>query len=616
MTSVEAIESRLDRCSRWARSWTPAVVLRWCRRHRFASLLLVGGLVVLLVGAASALAAPGTGTELVDDEGDVLTSWMGIKDTDGVPIAKYSLTLNQGGWNDPTSAVFAAIDSVVYGGYRGVTAGALWLIKFGLDFKWLELFTGPFQTIGKGVESAMNKFGLAPTALAVLALVLVFTTLTGRIAKAMSNLAMGMLMIGLAATIFAHPLAQLVGPSGLLAKGRDNGLQIATTLSGGTVSKRGSGADTSQLQAHLADRFLRNPTQMINFGRVADSVSRECRKAWSEGTKKDRGDKLKDDIAGCDSVKGAAMKKKSMGSPVAALIPLFICGLLSGFLVAFACYFVWHVVRTAVQAMVYASLAPPAFTIGMIPGGAQTFAWKTILDCLMAYIAMIIYTGAFGGYNAILDKAFEGNNPIEALFLTAFVLGLGFAFLGPLRPMLDRSRDKLAAKISGGTLGHSGGSGSIADRIRARRNANNGNENGSSGRRPGRIEPEAESSNTSTGAGSFSGSGGAGGAGRGGGPGGGDGEGPDSLYFGPIDGPTPTSGGGASEEAPAAETFRSTAPAAPAPTRDSDRVAAGDRLETAIRLYRSSRGGGAGDGSSLPLSAGRSSNRHSLSEAV
>lgn len=610
MISIDAVENRLDRCSQWARSWTPAFLLRWCRRHRFLSALLGGGLVVLLVGAASAWASPGTGTELVDDEGDVLTSWMGIKDTDGVPIAKYALTLNQGGWNDPVSKTFAAIDSVVYGGYRGVTAGALWLIKFGLDFEWLKLFTGPFQTIGKGVDSAMTRFGLAPTALAVLALIVVCTTLTGKTAKAMSNLAMGMLMIGVAATIFAHPLAQLVGPSGLLAKGRDNGLQIATTLSGGSIAKRGTGADTRQLQAHLADRFLRNPTQMINFGKVADSVSLECRKAWSEGIKKDRGDKLKDDIAGCDSVKGKAMKTKSMGSPSAALIPLIICGMLAAFLVAFACYFVWHVVRTAVQAMVYATLATPAFTIGMIPGGAQTFAWKTVLDCLMAYVAMIVYTGAFGGYNAILDKVFEGNNAIEALFLTAFVLALGFAFLGPLRRIFDRGRDNIAAKFSNGTVSHSaGGRGGLSDRLRARQKANDGK--GSPVRRPSRIDSESESAKASTAGGGPS-KGGPGGGGPGGGGPGGDGGGESSLYFGPIGGHTPTSGGGTAEEAPApAETPRRPRRADPVPAAasDADREASGDRLAAAVRIYRASRGATSGSGRA-------NSPRHALSEAA
>ena len=64
----------------------------------------------------------------------------------------------------------------------------------------------------------------------------------------------------------------------------------------------------------LADRFLRKPTQMINFGEVSDSVSRECKKAWSKGIKEGHGDTLKDDIAGCS--KDAVTWKASVIKPI------------------------------------------------------------------------------------------------------------------------------------------------------------------------------------------------------------------------------------------------------------------------------------------------------------
>ena len=372
----------------------------------------------------------------------------------------------------------------------------------------MSLFTVPFQTIGRGVDDAMDRFGLAATALAVLAIVVVCTVLAGRTAKAFSNIAMGMLMIGVAATIFANPLGELVGPEGLLAKGRDTGLEIATSVSDGAMSKQGDGANVDQMVSRLADRFLRSPTQMINFGDVADSISRKCREAWSKGIDNERGDKLKDDIKGCDSEKGEAMHQKSMGNPAAILVPLSICAFLALFLVAFACYFVWHVVKAAVQAMLYAALAPPAFAIGVIPGGPQTFAWKTVLDCAMAYAAMVIYTAAFGAYNVILDQVFkESTNPIQSIFMTALVLAFGFAVFGPLRRMFDRQRDTMAAKL--------GGRAWVAAAVEAcctrpqtwpasaKRSATNsvGAVAVAARRDPGRIEPETDSSSSSGGAG-------------------------------------------------------------------------------------------------------------------
>lgn len=607
---------RLQRASAWIRAWSPAVPLRWCARHPVITAVLGVGVVLLMLGCATAWADPGTGNS--GDAGNVLISWMGVKDSDGVPVAKYTLTLNEGGWDDPASTLFAKVASISYEIYLCITATALWLIKFVLDFQWMSLFTVPFQTIGRGVNDAMDRFGLAATAVAVLAIVVVCTVLVGQTAKAFSNIAMGMLMIGVAATIFANPLGELVGPDGLLAKGRDTGLEIATSVSDGALSKQGDGANVDQMVSRLADRFLRSPTQMINFGTVADSISRKCREAWSQGINNERGDKLKDDIKGCDSDKGEAMHQKSMGNPAAIMVPLSICGFLAAFLVAFACYFVWHVVKAAVQAMLYAALAPPAFAIGVIPGGPQTFAWKTVLDCAMAYAAMVIYTAAFGAYNVILDQVFrESTNAIQSLFMTALVLAFGFAVFGPLRRMFDRQRDTMAARLGGGgAMGGRGGRGLLhkaADMSRIRQEIGDqfgwGRGGGGSARRdPGKIESETDSSGSS-----------GGGGGDGGGDGGPGGGGPsDPVSVGdPASGAADTSAragtaGADAEAAPEGGGGRRAADPEPAGA-PADSSRARDTLDTAIRLYRASRGDvGGGGGAGGAAGTGR----HSLSEAA
>lgn len=610
----------LASASAWVRAWSPAVLLRWCWRHKMITALAAAAL-LLVLGAAVAMADDGKGTSS-SDGGNVLISWMGIKDSDGTPVAKYTLTMNQGGWNDAISAIFAKIASISYEIYLVITTTALWLIKFVLEFKWLNLFTVPFQTIGNGVNTAMDRFGLAATALAILAIIVVCTALAGRTAKAFSNIAMGMLMIGVAATIFANPISELVGPDGLLAKGRDTGLEIATSVSGGHMSQSGGGANVDDMVAHLADRFLRKPTQMINFGEVSDSVSKACRQAWSEGIKKEHGDTLKDDIKGCDTVKGKAMHQKSMGNPAAMLVPLQICGLLALFLVAFACYFVWHVVKAAVQAMLYASLAPPAFAIGVIPGGPQMFAWKTVLDMFMAYAAMVIYTAAFGAYNVILDQVFkDSTNAVQSMFMTALVLAFGFAVFGPLRRMFDRQRDTMAAKLAGGA-GSSGRSGrgllhNIADFSRARSEIadqfgwNRGGRDGG-GRDPGRVDSESESSSAA-----------GGGGGNGGGPdgGGGNDDGPsgaptvgDAASGAPTSGDTDSDAGGVGTDSSGTPSGGQHSAPEPQPAYASD--ANGGRLASAIRIYRATRGGGDDPYGAYNGTGRGSDGRYSMSEAA
>jgi hypothetical protein len=505
-------QEQLARYAAWTRAWTPWLLVRWCRRHWILTATVLIGAAILLA-AGHAWADSGTGAS--DAPGDPLIAWMGIKDTQGVPIAKYTLTLNQGNATPSGAAngLFAWIDSIFYENALIIWATGLWIIKFCLQFQWLDLFTTPFQTIGDGINKAMDQVGLLPIALGILAVVVVITALAGKVAKAVSHIVMAMMMIGLAATIFANPLADLLGSNGWLAQGRDTGLGIATTVSGGAFHSGDGKADVDGLVSQLADRFVRSPTQMINFGRVSDSISRKCQEAWTNGIKNGHGDNLKDDMQNCDSKEGKAMHDRTMGFPGTILVAIGVAWLLGLVLIGFACFFVWHVVRCAVQAMLYAALAPPAFMIGVIPGGPTVFAWKTVLDCVMAYLAMIVYTGGFGAYNVVLDSVFHrySGSPIEALYLTSFVLAIGFAFFGPLHKMFTRGRDNMASTLGRGTFNASGGGGlkelvhKAADAARIKREISEGmgwDRRGGSGggagsRGPVSMDSDSESSTSS-----------------------------------------------------------------------------------------------------------------------
>ena len=435
--------------ARFKRCW------RWIRRHKLitAWVVVLAGLAVRAIPGAAA--DPGTGVG--KSQGNTYIAWMGIKDSHGAPIAKYTLTLNQGTVADPVTKAFAWLDSALYEFYKCITASALWLIKFVLEFTWLTWLSRPFQVIGKAVNEAVTRYGIASVALAVMALIVVWAMLSNRIARAFSNLMVGLLMVGLAATVFANPLAELVGPDGLLASGRDKGLEIAVSMSGGTVAKQGDKLNVDDMISQLADRFLRAPTQAINFGESSDSISRKCEEAWTNGILNDHGDNLKDDIEGCDKKAGSRMHAVSMSNPAGILVGILMASGLAVFLVVFACYFVWHIVRAAVHAMTFAVLASLAFALAAIPGGPQTFAWRTVLDCAIAYIAMVIYTALFGGYNVVLDSVYkQASNPIQSLFYTSLFLVLGLAVLGPIRKMLDRGRDTAAAKLGNASVSSGG----------------------------------------------------------------------------------------------------------------------------------------------------------------
>ena len=155
------------------------------------------------------------------------------------------------------------------------------------------------------------------------------------------------------------------------------------------------------------------------------------------------------------------MHAKTMDSPPASLASLVMVSLLGGDADRFQLFFrlARHPHRGACAAL--RRPGPPAFAIGgVIPGGPRLFAWKTVLDCLMAYAAMIIYVAAFGAYNAIPRPGLHLHlQRHRSDFPHRADPGVRVRLLRAAAPHVRPATRLLAARISGGAGGSAARSG-------------------------------------------------------------------------------------------------------------------------------------------------------------
>jgi len=249
------------------------------------------------------------------------------------------------------------------------------------------------------------------------------------------------------------PLAELIGSGGLLAQGRDIGVQLSTALSPDSQSV--SGRDmVHRLSANLADRFARTPTMVWNFGADLDGPGYRCGDLWSAAINAGNLDKVKDAVKACpqgqrlhDYATSGSSQQLTTGfmAVVFALAVLVVFG-----------YLCYNVVILALSALFWAIVAVFAAVAGLIPGPAQTLAVKAALDAIFSWIGMAIYVAVVGVVGALSAALFNatGDSMVTMPLVTMLLIAVFFA-LRRVRAGLTSIRDNAATKT--GVLGRSAG---------------------------------------------------------------------------------------------------------------------------------------------------------------
>ncbi|MFN8073592.1 MAG: hypothetical protein U0R66_17545 [Mycobacterium sp.] len=414
--------------------------------HRRLTSLRRTSSTMISLGVMNLAAAP---PALADVGTLALASWINVTDSQGVPVGAYGLSLDNGSLTNPTAGATSLITHWLYGIFQTIIGLALWLVDNVLSFEWLDVLARPLNDLGPKLTAVALHPYLIVAIGTIAAVIIALNMVRGRVSKAGAQIGTATVLALLAVTLANKPLAELIGSGGLLAQGRDIGLQLATALSPDNQAATGPYM-VHRLSANLADHFARTPTMVWNFGADLDGPSYHCGNLWSAAIKAGDLDKVKDAVTACPN--GKALHAYAIDAAGQHLTTGFMALIFAlAVLVVFG-YLCYHVVILALSALFWALVAVFAAVAGLIPGPAQTLAVKAALDAIFSWLGMAIYVAVVGVVGALSAALFNAtSNSMVAMPLVTMLLIAVFFALRRVRAGLVSVRDNAAHKT--GALG-------------------------------------------------------------------------------------------------------------------------------------------------------------------
>lgn len=353
------------------------------------------------------------------DVGAAAIAWTGLRDTDGVPLQCYFLSvvdtpeavLNNGQGidiTDPTTVLSWTATAMQTAVTHSTAAWwltneaallvsmlgiSLWFLRFAMSSSWLLALAQIGRPVFAAVHGLVNDMWLLPFAAVIVTVIAGFHFQNGRPGRAWSLLGTAAMLAVALWTLFADPIDDLVSEHGVLGMGRATGFQIAQAARNGSYAP-GQSLD-GQLNAFLSQLIsatARPALQLQNFGMVVDDFG-SCRHAWSMAT-----------IAGNGHGPGPAHAMAHCGAPRQALEHAqqlgasdFVLGLFF-ITMAFAVgCFIWYVgistLLVGAKATYYGIVVGPAIILGMTGWQrARNYATRAISQIFLHAAEMIIFT--------------------------------------------------------------------------------------------------------------------------------------------------------------------------------------------------------------------------------
>ena len=371
-----------------------------------------------------------TGSAYADNGGSSsppALSWMDIQDTHGINVWSYNMSIDHGSAMHPLNVAWAFMIEMEWQFYRSLIGFAIWFITWALKFDWLQTLVTPVREVASAVTDMTDRFGATPMFLTVAATTAVVWMARGKWSTGIYELFVSCLVAALAVGVLSNPVERVAGPDGLIMHAHDAGLQIAA----GLVNKGNDQADpntiVTQISGSLADTFLRQPTQMLNFGRVIDG--QKCESAWDQALRDPKHDEntLKDTIDKCECGGGPMKDYADNPGPGQAisgamLIPGGAVVLLFGVMLAFA------MLLAAASALGNSVRGIPVLVIGLLPGRARGSLWHTAASVAMALVIMMFSIVFTAGYMLVARGVFAtagGDSLMRKFVIVDIVLLIG-----------------------------------------------------------------------------------------------------------------------------------------------------------------------------------------------
>ncbi|VBA62390.1 hypothetical protein [Mycobacterium attenuatum] len=392
---------------------TEHVVAWLCDHPRLRrALILAGSVHVLCLWAVAC--APNAAAET----GAAALGWTGLKDTYGVPLKDYFLSvvdtseaMTNNGQHisaiDPstwlpwladatqigfTHSLVALILTTETGALVFIFATSFWFLRFANSSAWLGTLATLGRPLWQSVNTLINDMWLGPLALLLCTCVAGYHYMRGRVGRAYSVAGNAAMLTALWWTVFRNPIDDLTSEHGLLGTARWTGFHLARSAS--TTSYAPGQSLDNQLNgliSQLISATVRPMVQLMNFGMVIDDAP-GCAAAWSRAVMNANGQGAGPAHAmkGCGAVEALAHAQQ-LGANDIGLGVVFIVIALA------VALFIWYAGITTllvgVKATYYGIVVVPAFLAGMMGfERPKRFAAHAGSQLPLHAVQMIIFT--------------------------------------------------------------------------------------------------------------------------------------------------------------------------------------------------------------------------------
>lgn len=420
----------------------------------------------LLTGAIAAAQGPGG----INHLSMTALDWTGVKDSNGVLLSRYNFVTADSSLFSPVRTVLLLLVWLEFLGWWMLITLSLWVIGWVISFTWLNTVSKALDGVGHALVGQLATTMVMLAAVTLGAFFVAYFVARGNYAKAVRQIVTMLAVAVFGILILADPLAHVLGPDGVLAKGRDIGVSVAAGLNGNSAPD--PTRVVASMQATMADNFARKPLQVWNFGHVIDDRG-SCGATWSSGIMSRDTDLIKTGLYSCRDLDAYTVVTDPDLSDVLLQmgdgLVLLLCGLI---LVFFAVGLSIRIIWMALDSVYHALLAVFGVAAGgYIYGPTQTFLIRNIVDSIFAGLSMAAYTIFLGIYVLVLGDLFReaGGQVFSVLVIGAVVEIVAFAQVRRLARSLDRGGSWVAGRfalatqgpaLSGGGVGGGVGAGS------------------------------------------------------------------------------------------------------------------------------------------------------------
>lgn len=402
---------------------THARARAWGRRHprwRLTGRVLAAAATVQVAVASAAYAAGGK------KGGNPFLESFGVADSQGNSVSKYDLSLGGGsggllpGKSDLIDPILQTFVVIAWEVYRILVTIALWFLDIALQYRVLDTLRPAANTVAQGLQTTVLAIGIVPIFLILSFIGMVYWIIQRRSGAGILDFFLSLVAAALLTSALANPVNWITGDDGLMAGSRDIGIASAVQItSGGEQSTDDADALRKQTTGMLADKFIRIPHQLINYGAVIDEDGK-CKKTYDkvikEGPHKDKED-AKKQLGECNESyeaaaddPGQALTGMIVLSP-AGVIVVLLAGLLGLITMSFNVFAMYIGSKTVLD-----------IARAILPTGAKAGVLVNVATLVVLAVASVLLMVIVGAFLVFVEALFAGREAAGLTLIETFVL--------------------------------------------------------------------------------------------------------------------------------------------------------------------------------------------------